>query len=126
MNLNPKISNNKNEDEDKNKNSINNIKKINTLNQRKIRISSLPKQPMPNINRSKYGPDNIANISNNQNNNKNITDNNILTYNKNIILNADNNSKNRANSFNDKIILKSNRNNNDMNSHIIKVIFECY
>ena len=114
MNLNPKISNNKNEDEDKNKNSIN-IKKINTLNQRKIRISSLPKQPMPNINRSKYGPDNIANISNNQNNNKNITDNNILTYNKNIILNADNNSKNRANSFNDKIILKSNRNNNDMN-----------
>ena len=120
MNLNPKISNNKNEEEDKNKNSINNIKKINTLNQRKIRISSLPKQPMPNINRSKYGPDNIANISNNQNNNKNITDNNILTYNKNIILNADNNSKNRANSFNDKIILKSNRNNNDMNSHIIK------
>ena len=121
MNLIPKILNNKTEDEDKNKNSINNIKKINTLNQKKIRINSLPKQPMPNISRIKYGSDNITNISNNQNNNKNITDNNILTHNKNIILNGDNNSKNRANSFNDKIILKSNRNsNNTMNSPIIK------
>ena len=119
------IRNEKNEEEilNKNRNSLNikKVKGIYNANKKKIRISSLPKQPTFGINKTKNIEDNSTNISNNQTNNKNMTVNNIITYNNNIYLNTQNiNNKNdireRANSLNDK---KNNTMNNNSKSKYI-------
>ena len=122
----------KDEDELFNKNNLNlrRIKSPFPLGKRAIRINSLPKQDFSNINNNINNnknklDNNIINISTTQN--KNMTVNNIITYNNNIILNSDNantninndlnnihnNIKLRENSFNDKII------NNHHNINII-------
>ena len=113
----------------KNKNSLN-IKKVKgnnySSNKKKIRINSLPKQPLFSLNPKKLSDDNISNISNNQNMNKNMTVNNIITYNNNIYLNSENNYKNnlrnKTNFINEKMlnIGIKNQNINFPNSPLIK------
>ena len=107
-----KLLNNNDDDENKNLNSFNEAKRIkgsNTLNIKKIRINSVPKKPLSTLNKKKIGEEKIINLSNNQNNNRNITDNNILTYNKNVILKSEkNDNKERAFSFNDRKNINSN------------------
>ena len=116
-----------------NKNNIN-LKRIPSPfpNGRKaIRINSLPKQDFSNINNKNKLEDNIVNISTTQN--KNMTVNNIITYNNNIILNSDNSNPNinnnlknlhnnykvRGNLFNEKII-NNHHNINIINTPILK------
>ena len=93
-----------------------------------IRINSLPKQVFTNItpNNKPKVEDNIINLSTNQN--KNMTVNNIITYNNNIILNSDDSNTNinnsntfrlRGNSFNDKL-LDNHHNINIINTPILK------
>ena len=117
----------KEEDELFNKKNLNlrRIKSPFPLGKKAIRINSLPKQDFSNVNNKNKLDDNIINISTSQN--KNMTVNNIITYNNNIILNSDNTNTNinndlnnihnniklRENSFNDKII------NNHHNINII-------
>ena len=102
------LKNEKDDDEssNKNKNSLNikKVKGIYSSNKNKIRINSLPKQPLINLNRYKNPENNLSNI-NNPNINKNLTVNNIITYNNNFYVTSENkNDKNRANSFHEKII----------------------
>ena len=113
---NKELKNDNNEDEKFNKNKISlNLKKVNgpfSANKKKIRINSLPKQPLFSLN--KNNEDNSTNLSSNQNNDKNMTVNNIITYNNNIYLNREDNNKNditnRASSFNEKLIHNTNNN----------------
>ena len=118
------------------KNNLN-LKRIHSpfLNGKKaIRINSLPKQDfsnLNNINNKNKLEDNIVNISTSQN--KNMTVNNIITYNNNIILNSDNSNTNinnnlknihsnykvRGNLFNEKII-NNQHNINIINTPILK------
>ena len=116
------------ETSNKNKNSLN-IKKVKgnySSNKKKIRINSLPKQPLFCLNPKKLTDDNISNISNNQNINKNMTVNNIITYNNNIYLNSENNYKNniknKSNFIHEKMlnIGIKNQNINYTNSPLIK------
>ena len=116
------------ETSNKNKNSLN-IKKVKgnySSNKKKIRINSLPKQPLFSLNPKKLTDDNISNISNNQNINKNMTVNNIITYNNNIYLNSENNYKNniknKSNFIHEKMlnIGIKNQNINYTNSPLIK------
>ena len=122
--LDNKIKNDKGEDEketlnkDRDKNSLN-IKKIKgqyNTNKKKIRINSLPKQPILGINKLQNTEENPANLSSGQNNNKNMTVNNIITYNNNFYLHSENNNKNetkeRPSSLNEKIIKTINHNSN--------------
>ena len=125
----------KDEDDLLYKNSLN-IRRLNSpfLNGRKaIRINSLPKQGFSNINskNKSKAEDNLINISTTQN--KNMTVNNIITYNNNIILNSDNTNTNinnnlnninnnykiRGNSFNEKVI-NNHHNINIINTPILK------
>ena len=125
----------KDEDDLLYKNSLN-IRRLNSpfLNGRKaIRINSLPKQGFSNINSKNKSKteDNLINISTTQN--KNMTVNNIITYNNNIILNSDNTNTNinnnlnninnnykiRGNSFNEKVI-NNHHNINIINTPILK------
>ena len=125
---NKELKNDNNEDEIFNKNKISlNLKKVNgaySANKKKIRINSLPKQPLFSLN--KNNEDNSTNLSNNQNNDKNMTVNNIITYNNNIYLNSEDNNKNditnRASSFNEKMIHNASNNTkiNIIHSPIIK------
>ena len=105
---------------EKDKNSLN-IKKVKNVsaNKRKIRINSLPKQPIFN-NKMKNLDENYSNISitNHSNMNKNMTVNNIITYNNNIYLNSEN--RNKTNSFHENILDNKNNNINYINSPIIK------
>ena len=112
-----------------------NIKRLKSpfLNGKKaIRINSLPKQAFTNINpiidSNKIKSENdIVNISTSHN--KNMTVNNIITYNNNIILNSDNSNTNinnnlnnvrlKGNSFNEKMI-NNHHNINIINSPLIK------
>ena len=118
------LKNNKNEKSEeeilnKDKNSLN-IKKVKgqySVNKKKIRINSLPKQPIFSINKMQNNEENQTNLSNNQNNNKNMTVNNIITYNNNFYLNSENNgnkneARERPNSLNEKIIKTINHNSN--------------
>ena len=92
-----------------------------------IRINSLPKQAFSSINQKNKirAEDNEMNLSTSQN--KNMTVNNIITYNNNIILNSDNSNSNinnntyklRGNSFNDKL-LDNSHNINIINAPIMK------
>ena len=106
----------KNEKEDDelskiNKNSLNNkrAKGIFSANKNKIRINSLPKPTLLNLNKhrnTEYNTDyHLSNVNKNQNNEKNMTVNNIITYNNNIYVNSVNkkDNKNRANSYNEKL-----------------------
>ena len=112
-----------------------NIKRLKSpfLNGKKaIRINSLPKQAFTNINpilnsNKIKSEDDIVNLSTSHN--KNMTVNNIITYNNNIILNSDNSNTNinnnlnnvrlKGNSFNEKII-NNHHNINIINSPLIK------
>ena len=113
----PKNKEKEDEISTKNKNGLN-VKKIKgniVSNKKKIRINSLPKQPLFNMDKNKNLEENLVNLSNNQNFNKNMTVNNIITYNNNIYLNTENNKneqRNRPNSFNEKIINNVNNNPN--------------
>ena len=84
----------KEEDELFNKKNLNlrRIKSPFPLGKKAIRINSLPKQDFSNVNNKNKLDDNIINISTSQN--KNMTVNNIITYNNNIILNSDNTNTN--------------------------------
>ena len=111
----------KNKDEDiSNKNNLN-IRKVNNIsaNKRKIRINSLPKQPLITNIQKKNVDENISNLSHtNQNNmNKNMTVNNIITYNNNIYLNNEN--RKQTNSFQENMLNKNN-NINIINSPLAK------
>ena len=123
---------NGNLEEDKdilNKNKISlNMKKVKgtyNANKKRIRINSLPKQPLFSIKSNKSNEDTFSNINTTQTNNKNMTVNNIITYNNNIYLNSEdsrshNDMSNQASSFNDKIMNHSNSNTNkNSNLHII-------
>ena len=123
--LDNKIKNDKGEEEeretlnkDRDKNSLN-IKRVKgqyNANKKKIRINSLPKQPILGINKLQNTEENPANLSGGQNNNKNMTVNNIITYNNNFYLHSENNNKNetkeRPSSLNEKIIKTINHNSN--------------
>ena len=114
------------EEEAQNKNSLN-IKKVkgyNSSNKKKIRINSLPKQPMLSLNQKKIPEDHLTNINSNQNINKNMTVNNIITYNNNIFLNSETNNKNRANSYQENVINNGNKNHNLNFIHYNPVIKE--
>ena len=127
---NKELKNEKNHDENTKNNHKNNVnikkvKGIYSANKNKIRINSLPKQPLINMNRYNNSESNLSNINNNQNINKNLTVNNIITYNNNIYVTSDNkndNNKNRTNSFPEKIIQKANNtpNLNFVHTPIIK------
>ena len=107
--------------------------KSNFLNGKKaIRINSLPKQAFTNINPNNNSnkiksEEDIINISTSQN--KNMTVNNIITYNNNIILNSDNSNTNinnnlnnirfKGSSFNEKLI-NNHHNINIINSPLVK------
>ena len=130
------LKNDKAEEESKDKNNNSNIKKIKggqyNTNKKKIRINSLPKQPILNIAKLQHSEENTSNLSNNLINSKNMTVNNIITYNNNFYLNSDNNSiktenepRVRHNSLNEKIINSINNNANinfiqNQNNQIIK------
>ena len=120
--LDNKDSKNEKEDDDlsnKNRDCLNvkKIKGIYSSNKSKIRIRSLPKQPLFNMDKYKNGEYNLSNLTNNQNANKNMTVNNIITYNNNIYLNSENRneSKNRANSFTEKFTNNVNINSPNLN-----------
>ena len=104
-----KLLNSKGDEEDKNKNSISNMKKIKSpysSNKKKIRINSVPKQSLSIEKEKKIEEDNFRKINSNKNNNKLITDKN----NNNNFLNNEYNSKSPINFFSDKIIINSNIN----------------
>ena len=118
----------------KNSYNLRRIKSPFPIGKKAIRINSLPKQAFSNINANKNKlDDNVINISTAQHVNKNMTVNNIITYNNNIILNSDNSNTNinnnlknihnnykvRGNLFNEKII-NNHHNINIINSPIIK------
>ena len=93
-----------------------------------IRINSVPKQTFSSVNQKNKSKteDTMINLSTSQN--KNMTVNNIITYNNNIILNSDNSNTNingnntyrlRGNSLNDKL-LDNHHNINIINAPILK------
>ena len=94
-----------------NKNNCNNkkVKGIYSANKNKIRINSLPKQSSLSLNKhrnTEYNIEyNLSNFTNNHNTDKNMTVNNIITYNNNIYVNSVNkkDNKNRANSYNERL-----------------------
>ena len=90
------------DDEDlllKNNLNVRRIKSPFLTGKKAIRINSLPKPVFSNINNKNNMDDNLMNISTTQN--KNMTVNNIITYNNNIILNSDNGNTNINNDLND-------------------------
>ena len=102
----------------KNSYNLRRIKSPFPIGKKAIRINSLPKQAFSNINTNKNKlDDNVINISTAQHVNKNMTVNNIITYNNNIILNSDNSNTNinaNLNIINSPIIKGAiNKNNNN-------------